>query len=94
MGCLTPGANGTWMVTHTSEPLATTSPDASGAQTLKAAADKPLGDATFQLINAARLHPEPHVGQRVEAKGLLYRAPNDNRISVSSLQMIATACSH
>ena len=92
VGCLAAGPNNTWIVNKTTEPLATTSPDASSPQMLKAAADKPLGDATFQLINAARLHPEPHLGQRVEAKGLLYRAPDDNRISVSSLQMISPAC--
>ena len=65
---------------------------ASVARLRRSAADKPLGATTFQLVNAARLHPEPHLGQKVEAKGLLYRAPNDNRISVSSLQMIAPAC--
>jgi len=92
VGCLAAGPNNTWLVNRTTEPQATTSPDASSAQILKAAADKPLGATTFQLVNAARLHPEPHVGQRVEVKGLVYRAPNDNRISVSSLEMIVPAC--
>jgi cytochrome c5 len=92
VGCLTEGPNSTWIVTKTTEPIATTSPDPSSAQMLKSAGDRPLGAATFQLVNAARLHPEPHVGHKIEAKGLLYRVPNDARISVSSLQTIAPAC--
>jgi len=94
VGCLSQGANNAWMITHTADPVATTSPDPSSAETLKAAGEKPLGAATFQLVNAARLHPETHTGQKIEAKGLLYRAPNDDRISVSSMQVIAAGCAN
>jgi len=38
------------------------------------------------------LSPELHAGQKMEAKGLIYREADDFRLNVISLQMIAASC--
>jgi len=92
VGCLKQDPDKLWIVTKSSEAMATTSPDSSSAQMLRTVQDTPPGAATFQLVNVSRLQPESHQGQRVEAKGLLYKEQKGSRISVSSLQMVAPSC--
>jgi hypothetical protein len=86
VGCLTSGPNKTWTLTRASNPVATrdeisTTPSAG-----------PLGAQTFLLISVGAFHPESHAGQKVEARGLLYREPAGNRINLTSLQTVASSC--
>ena len=92
VGCLAEGPNHTWVMTQTSSPVYTTSPAASNASRTKALADAPAGAATFQLINALRLKPEAMKGQRVEAKGFIYRDGPTSQIAVSALQSLGASC--
>jgi mono/diheme cytochrome c family protein len=92
VGCLTSGANNTWVLTRTAEPVPTgdETPSASG---LAAAASRPLGTKTFRLISAVPFKPESQTGQKVEARGLIYAEPGDERINLTSLRTTGMSCS-
>jgi mono/diheme cytochrome c family protein len=92
VGCLTSGANNIWMLTQTAEPVPTREdlPSESG---LEAAASRPLGTRTFRLISVAPFKPESQKGQKVEARGLIYTEPGDERINLTSLRPTGRACS-
>jgi mono/diheme cytochrome c family protein len=91
VGCLAQGAKNAWVLTNTSEPVVTKDeqPTASG---LKTAEVRPLGSQTFQLVSVTPFKPEDHKGQKVEARGLLYRDPTDARLNLTSLQMVGPSC--
>jgi mono/diheme cytochrome c family protein len=91
VGCLSKDSNDAWVLTRTSKPTATPQaiPASSGE---RGGADKPLGDGTFLLTSVKSFKPETQEGHRVEARGLIYRAPGDTRIDVTSLQSVASRC--
>ena len=91
VGCLGEGPDNTWVLTRTSEP-AVASDSASSAAGLKEAAAQPLGSQTFRLLSANPFHPEAHRGHKMQAKGLIYRAPNKDRINLVSLEMVGVSC--
>jgi cytochrome c5 len=86
VGCLATGPNNTWLLTRTAEPV-TTRDDAGSERGLASAASKPLGTRTFRLISVAPFKPESHTGQKMEARGLIYNEPGDERLTLTSLQM-------
>ena len=61
---------------------------------LTRAAERPPGPHTFQLVSVTPFKPESFKGQKVEAKGLMFRAPNRDRLNVSSIQPVASSCSN
>jgi cytochrome c5 len=91
VGCLTSGANSTWTLTRTAEPVPTRE-EAPSEKGLAAAAAKPLGTRTFRLISAVPFKPESHSGQKVEARGLIYNEPGDERINLTSLKPTGGTC--
>lgn len=92
VGCLASGPDNTWMLTRTAEPI-TTRDDAPSERALASAAAKPLGTKTFRLISVVPFKPESHTGQKVEARGLIYTEPGDERINVTSLKATGANCS-
>jgi hypothetical protein len=52
----------------------------------------PPGTQTYLLVSVTAFHPASHQGQKVEARGLLYRDPKENRINLTSLQKILPDC--
>jgi S-disulfanyl-L-cysteine oxidoreductase SoxD len=93
VGCLAAGPNKTWVLTNTSEPeISKDQP--STPEELKAASSKPPGKQTFRLISANSFMPANHSGQKMQAKGLIYRDGDDARINVTSLQMVSPDCVH
>jgi hypothetical protein len=91
VGCLAPGPNKSWTLTHTTEPLMTKDEIPTPAQ-LQQASAQPLGAQTFVLVSVGAFHPESHIGQQMEARGLLYRDPAENRLNLTSLQTLAATC--
>ena len=91
VGCLARGDGNAWVLTRTAEPAITTE-DAPGPDALAAAADTPLGTDTFLLLSAAPFDPEAHVGQKMEARGLVYREPGDSRLTLTSLKSVGASC--
>jgi mono/diheme cytochrome c family protein len=92
VGCLTTGPNNTWVLTRTAEPLATRE-DAPSDRALAAAASRALGTKTFRLISVKPFQPESQLGQKVEARGLVYTEPGDERINLTSLRATGGSCS-
>jgi hypothetical protein len=91
VGCLAKGDGNTWRLARTAEPLSTRE-DAPSAQALQSAASRPLGTRTFVLQSAVPFSPETHVGQKMEARGLVYIDPVDSRITLTSLKPTGEAC--
>lgn len=91
VGCLSRGPNKTWMLTRTADPV-TTRDDVPTAQGIAAAASKPLGTRAFRLLGVVPFSPESHQGHKMEARGLVYTEPGDERITLTSLQMAGTSC--
>jgi mono/diheme cytochrome c family protein len=85
-GCLAAGPGNSWVLTNASDPVVTKE---------EVSADPkagPLGTQTYLLVSTAAFQPASHQGQKAEARGLLYRQPNENRINLTSLQMVASDC--
>ncbi len=91
VGCLARGLDDAWVLTSTSEPAATRD-DAPAPEALAAAAARPLGTGTFRLHSVAPFEPDAHVGQKMEARGLVYRAEGDARLTLTSLRPVGASC--
>jgi mono/diheme cytochrome c family protein len=91
VGCLTRGPDNTWMLTRTAEPI-TTRDDVPSAQGLAAAANRQLGTRTYRLLSVMPFSPDSHQGHKMEARGLVYNEPGDERLTLTSLQMAGAAC--
>ena len=72
------------MLTNASEPVATANDSAS------LPVPSP-GTGRVMLLNAAPFRPEVQVGQRVEARGLVYRDERETLLTVSTLKAVG-AC--
>ena len=91
VGCLTRGDDGAWVLTQATPAVRTADPSESSPEALAALAGQPLGTRTFELM---AVYPDPaaHAGHLMEAKGFLIRSPDGDRINVSSIGMVAAAC--
>ena len=87
VGCLAQGPDSAWTLTKTSEPALTRDEEPSAAA-LKSAQARPLGAQTFTLVSAVPFKPETHAGQKMEARGLLYKDDKDARLNLTSLQTL------
>jgi mono/diheme cytochrome c family protein len=91
VGCLAPGPGKSWTLTRTSDPTQTRDETPTPAA-LRQSATQPLGSQTFLLVSVGAFHPESHAGQKMEARGLLYREASENRLNLTSLQTVAPTC--
>lgn len=91
VGCLARGDDGAWVLTQATPAVRTADPSESSPEALAALAGQPLGTRTFELM-AVYPDPAPHAGHVMEAKGFLIRDPAGDRINVSSIGMVAAAC--
>jgi cytochrome c5 len=91
VGCLKQDPTQAWMLTNTSAPVPTRDqgPTPAAAQ---GTGGKPLGQDTYRLLSVARFKPHALSGQKVEAKGLLYKAPSKSLLDLTSLQAVAPSC--
>ena len=90
VGCLSQDKNA-WVLTKTSEPALTRDEEPTAAA-LRTAQGKALGAQTFKLVSVVSFKPEEHRGQKVEARGLLYRDEADARLNLTSLQLLNSSC--
>lgn len=89
VGCLTAGPRRRWMLTRASEP-AVTSP--TEPATSPVAAATPLGTRTFHLVDAIAYGPDAHRGHKMHLRGLLINLPGEQRMTISSLDMVSAVC--
>lgn len=90
VGCLSQtGAD--WNLSNASDPAAATTsfttPDA-----VKAAAEKPLGTQQYRLLGTSPFGPDRHKGHKMVVRGLLIKSGSDQRINLTSFQMLAETC--
>ena len=90
VGCLTPGPEHTWLLTNASEPVAL--PVTGPALREIEATDRPLGTQVFRLLDAMAYTPESHKGHKMYVRGLLIKIPGEQRMTISSFEMIAPSC--
>ena len=90
VGCLTPGPQHTWMLTKASAPVSAVVTSASATPE---ATEKPLGTGTFHLLDAMAYAPDGHRGQKMYVRGLLIKLADEQRITISALEMVSPTCS-
>ena len=88
VGCLTPGPENTWLLTSASEPVGL----APSAANQEGITDRPLGKGVFRLLDAMAYGPEAHKGHKMYVRGLLIRLPDEQRMTISSLEMVSPTC--
>ena len=92
VGCLTGDANSGWRLTNATEPVVTREETPTEAA-LKNAQARPLGRQSVSLVSVSRsLKPESMDGQKVEARGLLYREQAYTDLNLTSLRPVASSC--
>ncbi len=91
-GCLTHISGDTWTVKTASEPVRTHNPYASVDKELGEVNAKGPGPHTFRLLDIRNFPAEPNAGHWVEAKGLLIREPNDDKLNLTWLRSINDTC--
>ncbi len=95
VGCLTLDTGNGWFLTHAAEPARTLNVWESTAAEIHEASAKPLGDQLFRLANIDDLpgfDRDGLNGNKVQAKGILVRQPNNQRINLNSLQKLGAGC--
>ena len=91
VGCLMRGPANAWVLTNASEPVVAVI-SGRGARTANDSIDRPLGTHTFHLLDAMAYSPEAHKGQKLYVRGLLIRLATEQRMTISSMEMIAPTC--
>jgi len=86
-GCLEARANKTWVLSKASDPVVTREGEAGAAR-------QALGSKAFVLVSAGAFSPEAHKGEKMEARGLLYVEPGENRLNVTALERVAANCAN
>jgi S-disulfanyl-L-cysteine oxidoreductase SoxD len=87
VGCFTAGQqDGGWYLTRASEPVVVT-------LTTPPSDVKTLGSKTIHLLDAMAYAPETHKGQKMSVRGLLVKLPDEQRMTISSITMVAPTCS-
>jgi hypothetical protein len=92
VGCLRAGANRQGTLTKATAPGATKEETAPPAA-LASAGARPLGALDFQLISVVPAYEaDRHAGQKVEARGLIFRSDTENLLNLTGLQATGAAC--
>ena len=92
VGCLTAGADKSWVVARGTEPTRVRDPGPSKPADLQAQEAKPLGTQAFQLLDVSPSAVESLRNSRVLAKGFLVRRPDLARLNVTWIGALAGAC--
>jgi quinoprotein glucose dehydrogenase len=90
-GCVEPAAANRWRLTAATTPVLTRDGPLSAADR-EAARRVPRGADEFLLLNTASFDVDRHRLRRVVARGLVYREPGRNRLTVSVLQPLEASC--
>jgi cytochrome c5 len=96
VGCFTAGPQNTWLLTRASDPVTVAPPAAAvaaGEAPKAPEAPKPLGSRTIHLLDAMAYTPEAQRGHKVDVRGLLVKLPDEQRMTISSITMVAPTCS-
>jgi mono/diheme cytochrome c family protein len=89
VGCLARGSHGMWTLERASEPVSVV-PGASP----NAGTERPLGTQTFHLLDALAYAPDDHHGHKMYVRGLLIKLPGEQRMTISSFEMLDPRCEY
>jgi quinoprotein glucose dehydrogenase len=95
VGCLSQNREGVWLLFNATEPARTRRSTTSTPAELQASSQRGLGNLIFRLADLEAVPgfvPDMHKGHKMQAKGRLVRQPNAERISLSSMEMLDSAC--
>ena len=95
VGCLSQARTGPWILFSATEPVRTRTSTTSSPAELNASLRKPSGSLIFRLADMEAVPdfvPDSHKGHKMQAKGYLIRQPNAERMSLSSIEMLDSAC--
>ena len=95
VGCLSQSRDGVWVLFNATEPVRTRRSTTSTPAELSASSQKRLGALIFRLADleaVPNFAPDSHKGQKMQAKGYLTRQSKAERISLSSIAMLDSAC--
>ena len=92
VGCMTQASADTWILKNASEPARNRNPWDLGEAELAEARAKSPGQHTFRLLDVRNFSKQVQAGRWMAAKGLLIRAPGDDRINLTWLQSIGDTC--
>ena len=91
VGCLTPADKG-WKLTSATEPVVTKD-ESSTAAALAKAGEQPLGRLDVELVSVISAYQaDRSAGQKVEARGLIFRSNTERVLNLTSLQPIGANC--
>jgi cytochrome c5 len=92
VGCLAPAGDKAWKLTNASDPVVTKEETSTPAALAKAGGQA-LGKLNFDLISVIPAYQaDGHAGQKVEARGLIFRSNSDAAINLTSLQSVGASC--
>ena len=92
VGCLALAGDKSWKLTNASEPVVTKEETSTPAALAKAGG-QPLGKLNFDLVSVVPAYQaDSRAGQKVEARGLIFRSNSDNAINLTSLQPLGASC--
>ena len=92
VGCLAPAGDKAWKLTNATEPMVTKE-ETSSAAALAKAGGQALGKLNFDLVSVIPSYQaDSRAGQKVEARGLIFRSNSDNAINLTSLQSVSGSC--
>lgn len=90
VGCLARGDANRFVLTEASEPVAAAPGAEASAQAADNAPTPAPGTGRVVLLNASQFGSDARVGQRVDARGLVYRDERDTLLAVMSLKVVGT----
>lgn len=91
VGCLAQGPDRQWRLTRSTAPELTKDAPLT-PQEVQEGQKTALGTETFVLHSVVPFKPETHQGQKMAARGLVYKSPTDSLLTLSSLQVVDTTC--
>jgi mono/diheme cytochrome c family protein len=93
VGCLSPGANGTWTLVNAGNlrPVRARIVEGTTPDELKISATQPLGAQAFPLLSVTQ-RAASYAGHKVQVKGVLTRQNTLERINVMSLESVGPTC--
>jgi len=92
VGCLRSAGNRQWTLTSATDPVVTKEETPTPAS-LATAGARPLGTLEFQLVSVVPAYEaERHAGQKVAARGLIFRSASDHLLNLTALRPTGAAC--
>jgi len=95
IGCLSQNRDGVWLLFSATDPVRSRRSTTLTSSERTALLQRPLGTLIFRLADLEAVPdfaPDSHKGHKMRARGYLVRQPNAERINLSAIEMLDSAC--